>query len=145
MFEQFGGFFLFFFVPKLNVIFSDNIPCNACSFTTECCAILSVHKCIESLNYKSFLIVSDARSVLLAINSISFDSSTSPLIFLIESVLLDFLLRNIKAEFLWIPSRVGILGNEMAYIVAKSTSKICRCPIKKNSGYRFSLSFQIET
>jgi len=57
-------------------------------------------------------------SALWAINSISFNSSFSPLIFLIKSVLSNLYSLDSMVEFIWIPSHAGISGDEMADYLA---------------------------
>jgi len=80
--------------------FSDNLLHHVCSFNTEFYAILITLKFFKSLNHKKVLIVSDSQSVLLATNSISFDSSSSLLIFLIEPTLSNLYLQDFKTELI---------------------------------------------
>ncbi|KAF0765352.1 RNase H domain-containing protein, partial [Aphis craccivora] len=70
---------------------------------------------------------SDSLSCLLALNSNHFNSHLSPLVLRIKQITHTLHLSNYSIKFLWVPSHIGIRGNEVADSLAKSTSKLI-CP-----------------
>lgn len=74
---------------------------------------------IKCQNGEKFLIVSDSKSVLTAVSSLP-TSRTHPYIFNIRSLLYDLKQQNKSIHFLWVPSHMGIDGNEYADKVASS-------------------------
>lgn len=73
-------------------------------FTAEVCAIRETLLLIENCTRHKFLIISDNKSTLLAIQSFA-KNNTHPLILRLSG-------KNI--HFLWVPSYCGIDGNEVA-------------------------------
>ncbi|XP_050525071.1 uncharacterized protein LOC126896384 [Daktulosphaira vitifoliae] len=120
-----------FFIPSLNINFSDNLPSKACSFTTESYAISSALEFVKSLNIINILIVSDSLSVLSSLSSVPFKKSRSFLTIKIKALIYSLYLMDINVEFLWCPSHVGISGNEIADHLAKLTNSFNRPPILK--------------
>jgi ribonuclease HI len=121
-----------FYIPTLNISFSSKINSLPSSFTTECYAIINALEFIFSFEFNNFLIISDSQSCLLAIASESFNSSLSLLIFIIKSLVYHLSLVNKIVNFFWIPSHVGIDGNErrdhLAFSI-KYTNHISSCKI----------------
>ncbi|KAL4099050.1 hypothetical protein QTP88_023545 [Uroleucon formosanum] len=111
-----------FYIPNLHISFTNNLPPSSSSFTAECFAIIEALNCISSFSYKKFLIASDSMSCLQSLNSFSLNSHPSPLIIRIKSILFSLGQLDFNIQFLWVPSHVGIRGNEYADSLAKSSS-----------------------
>jgi len=87
--------------------------------------------CFQSLNLRNVLIVSDSKSALLSINSISFSADTSPLVLRIKSKLFHLHTHGFTVKFLWVPGHAGIISNEIADFLAVSTNLSIRPPTLK--------------
>ncbi|KAL4119211.1 hypothetical protein QTP88_012055 [Uroleucon formosanum] len=111
-----------FYIPNLHISFTNNLPPSSSFFTAECFAIIEALNCISSFSYKKFLIASDSMSCLQSLNSFSLNSHPSPLIIRIKSILFSLGQLDFNIQFLWVPSHVGIRGNEYADSLAKSSS-----------------------
>ena len=116
-----------FYIPELHVSFTNNLPPSSSSFTAECYAIFEALTLILNFGPNNYLIASDSMSCLQALNSNPFNSHLSPLILRIKSLIFTLNQLNYTIHFLWIPSHIGILGNEVADNLAKSTSNLV-CP-----------------
>lgn len=92
------------------------LPDNASIFSAEIKAIDLALNHIEQSTSRDFIIFSDSLSVLQSLNSRQLDNSLLTDILLKYNYLSD--LNNIV--FCWLPSHVGIKGNEKADIAAKS-------------------------
>lgn len=132
-----------FYIPSLNINFSDNLPSKACSFTTESYAILSALEFVKSLNVINVLIISDSLSVLSSLASVPFKKSRSFLTIKIKALIHSLHSMDINVEFLWCPSHVGILGNEVADHLAKLTNSFNRPPILKIPSSDLLSSFRL--
>ena len=86
-------------------------------FTAELYAILLALKFLVTLSENSFVIVSDSRSALLAIEAYN---SKHPLIMEIQQWLHLIFSKHKKVEFCWVPSHIGIPTNELADTHAKA-------------------------
>jgi ribonuclease HI len=122
-----------FYIPTLNISFFGKINALTSSFTTECYAIINVLQFISRLEFNNFLIIFDSQSCLLAIASDSFNSSLSPLILIIKSLVYHLSLKNKIVNFFWIPSHLDITGNERVDHLAFSTKytnhiSFCKIP-----------------
>ncbi|XP_026819622.1 uncharacterized protein LOC113558364 [Rhopalosiphum maidis] len=116
-----------FYIPELHISFTNNLPPSSSSFTAECYAIIEALILISKLAPNNYLIASDSLSCLLALKSNPFNSLPSPLALRIKHVTLTLHQSNYSIQFLWIPSHIGIYGNEVADNLAKSTSSLI-CP-----------------
>jgi hypothetical protein len=76
-----------------------------------------------------FLIVSDSMSSIKSLISYPFNLCLSPLILSIKNILFSLNQANFTIKFLWAPSHSGILDNEIAYNLTRSTSSIAPCKI----------------
>uniref|UniRef100_A0ABD2WBI3 RNase H type-1 domain-containing protein n=1 Tax=Trichogramma kaykai TaxID=54128 RepID=A0ABD2WBI3_9HYME len=94
-------------------------------FTAECCAIKEALTYIESLDNKKFVIVSDSLSATISIQSPGAGRKVSALILDIKERLASYANNNLdkKVSLLWIPSHMGIVGNEVVDAVAKEATK----------------------
>ncbi|KAL4142166.1 hypothetical protein QTP88_004679 [Uroleucon formosanum] len=111
-----------FFIPELHVSFSNNLPPSSSSFTAECCAILEALLFISNLAPNNYLIATDSMSCLQSLISNPFNSKLSPIVFQIKSYLYYLNQSNRLIQIIWIPSHIGIYGNEIADGLAKATS-----------------------
>jgi hypothetical protein len=66
-------------------------------------------------------------SCLQSLISNPFDSHLFSLVLIIKSIILKLHQVNYTTQFLWVPSHIGIHGNEVADNLAKSTSNLI-CP-----------------
>ena len=70
---------------------------------------------------KKYVIMSDSLSALQAIGG---SNSVRPeLVYSIYSICNNLVKRSVAVVFEWIPSHIGITGNEIAYITAKRSLK----------------------
>ena len=115
-----------FFIPELCISFSSNLPPTSSSFTAECYAIIEALNLISSFSPNKFLIASDSMSCLQSLTSNPFNPHISPLVLHIKSILFRLNQLNFCIEFLWVPSHVGIHGNEVADSLAKHSSNVSR-------------------
>uniref|UniRef100_A0A2H8TL40 RNA-directed DNA polymerase from mobile element jockey n=2 Tax=Melanaphis sacchari TaxID=742174 RepID=A0A2H8TL40_9HEMI len=111
-----------FYIPELHISFSNNLPPSSSSFTAECYAIFEALLFISDLAPNRYLIASDSMSCLQSLTSNPFNSKLSPLVFLIKSYIYTLEQSNHHIQFLWIPSHIGIHGNETADGLAKAAS-----------------------
>ena len=88
-------------------------------FTAEAKAILEALELIKLQNTKKFLIISDSKSVLTAISCYA-NSKTHPLIYKIKMILNSLKNADFYIHFLWVPSHIGIDGNEYVDKVAST-------------------------
>lgn len=96
---------------------------NSSIFTAEAVAILAALKHIKHQNqgFKKWLIVSDSMSVLKTLQNHKLHAKTSYLIFAIKELWFDLQLTgNFSISFMWVPSHIGVIGNERADFLAKS-------------------------
>ncbi|MCU7801126.1 MAG: hypothetical protein KZQ70_13560, partial [gamma proteobacterium symbiont of Lucinoma myriamae] len=93
-----------------NHLFKHRLPDNASIFSAEIKAIELALDYIAEVNSKNFIIFSDSLSVLLSINNRRLDNP------LIQNILVKHHQLNCQKSivFCWLPSHVGIKGNEKA-------------------------------
>lgn len=102
-----------------------NLSAYVLSFTTECTTILKALICISYLTSGNYLVISDFQASLLALTRNPFYSKCSPIILKIRSSLLSLNSKFFPISFLWILRPIGILGNEKADSLTRSTRNIC--------------------
>ena len=118
------------------------LPKSASIFTAEIKAIDLALSYIEQQQRNKFIIFSDSLSVLLSINNKKTDNA------LIKQLLLRFndILETKSIILCWIPSHVGISGNEKVDALAKESLKLLPIDIKlPNSDFRPSINNLIKS
>ena len=107
------------------VTLTSRLPDNASIFSAEAKAILLAMTYIETSNRVNHVIFSDSKSVLQAIFEQNWDNP------LINQTLtkLNLLMHNKSIILCWIPSHVGILGNDKADTAAKHALKLNPTPL----------------
>lgn len=87
-------------------------------FTAECYAIYRALLYVHCVNRSEFLVVSDSKSCLLALNSTYINYKLNYILFDIKKVILELKTTGKIVRFKWVPSHCGISGNE---VVDKAT------------------------
>ena len=108
---------------------SGRLSSSASIFTAELHAILKAIKEVLILNERNFTIFCDSRSVLQVLENFN---PMHPLVLEILEWLLIAKQRGKEVRFCWVPSHVGICGNERADLLAKSVvsqPEPRRCPL----------------
>lgn len=119
-----GTCFAFCF-PYLNVEASFRCSSTSSIYTAEALAIRESLLFIKDMNIRNskFLIISDSKSCLTALNN-NVKSETNYCILQTLDILFDLFKNEISVEFLWIPSHMGVNGNENVDKLANSRHKI---------------------
>nr|XP_042906270.1 uncharacterized protein LOC122270935 [Parasteatoda tepidariorum] len=105
-----------------NSTVSEQLLPDSSVFTAECYAILLALNYIFDQTYLKWIIYTDSRSFIASIS----DIGLNPVILKIQKYITRLYDRGFNIYFCWIPSHVGIHGNECADVVAKSTHNISR-------------------
>ena len=100
--------------PDFDVFVS--LPVVASIFTAESCAIFLALSRISFHTSDNFVIYSDSRSALQALGCLY---TRNPLVLKIQRFLCDLHAHRKSVSFCWIPSHVGLSGNEKADFLAK--------------------------
>lgn len=95
-------------------------------FTAEATAILFALKHIMERNQlnKNWVIVSDSMSVLKSLSSNKMNANINYLIFTIKELWWKLSLTDTVVQFVWVPSHIGVLGNENADFLARTIVNI---------------------
>lgn len=108
-------------VVNNNITESERIPSCCSIYTAETLAILQALKMILQADHqKRFLVVTDSLS---ALQGLKCTYTTNPIQQLIKEKLKNITMQNKTVEFLWVPSHIGIDGNERADEEANRISK----------------------
>lgn len=84
-------------------------------FTAEAYAVLQAVKRIANVHFcKYFLIVTDSLSLIHCLVNNKINYKTNYLIYYIREYLIKYSSDDIKVSFMWVPSHIGITGNEVA-------------------------------
>ena len=114
--------------PQLEVIIKRSLNKHASIFTAECIALndaLDVALQIENQDNRNILVFSDSLSALQALESIKVSMKTNPYIYSIKAKYCQFIRENQGKKLIqlyWLPSHVGIRGNEEADSAAKNAT-----------------------
>lgn len=92
-------------------------------FEAEAMAILEAILIIEQRDFKSVMIATDSYSVLSGLGSQDTKGLKHPLLYLIKDSLLKLTAQNFNITLTWIPSHLGILGNEVVDALANEAAK----------------------
>lgn len=115
-----AGYSIFSDLLKINI--SNKCDPSFSIFSIEAWAIREALKIIRSTKHKNFVICTDSKSVLQALNKYGLDKSHN-YILLDTKLQLDLSLLDGKNVVLcWCPAHIGISGNEMADHLAKNPS-----------------------
>jgi len=107
------------FSSNLGLFLKHKLPANTSIFTAEAWALYQSLMLVESSDERRAVIFSDSRSVLEALTSYSTKSCSNYLIPLIKSKYHYLAESGFTIQIVWIPSHVGIVGNEKADAAAK--------------------------
>ncbi|XP_076301407.1 uncharacterized protein LOC143219277 [Lasioglossum baleicum] len=119
----------------LNIRFKKSIDRNVSIFTAECWALCDVMDVTLQHRNRSFAIFTDSLSVLLILNSISFKIRKNPFILEIKKKYVEFSQDNSHSiTFFWIPSHIGVYGNE-------DTDSLAKAATSSNSADIFQVPF----
>jgi len=114
--------------PELGIAIKHKLPLETSIFSAEAWAIYQDLLLVESSPYSETTIFSDSRSVLDALSSFSLKPSSNYLIPLIRDKF-NFMTDNgFIIRLAWIPSHVGIPGNEKVDSLAKQAATNGRKP-----------------
>jgi len=114
--------------PDLHLTLKHKLPPATSIFSSEAWAIYQALILIESTSYTFAAIFSDSRSVLDALSSLSFKSCANYLIPLIRDKCHSLLNGGYSIRLAWIPSHIGIPGNERVDLFAKQAASNERKP-----------------
>jgi ribonuclease HI len=114
-------------------------------FTAELTAISKALEYVEQHNKRKYILYTDSMSALQSLSST--DRNSHPLVFKILSLLDKLSLLGFCILFSWVPSHVGITGNELADKAAKSARSTVKlpspyCDIKKHINHLISRKWQ---
>ncbi|GFS90512.1 RNA-directed DNA polymerase from mobile element jockey [Nephila pilipes] len=94
---------------------------SSCSvYTAEAVAIYCALKLVETSSSRKFVVYTDSRSILETL--VHLDDRIHPIVVEIADVICQLYSRGYDIKFCWIPSHVGILGNEQADSAARSAT-----------------------
>lgn len=106
-------------IPSHDIVIKHRISSYASIFTAEALAILTSLRAIRSNNLERVVILTDSLSVLVALRDLSFSKTKSHIIYQILELWSSLTAESKEIAFVWVPSHVGIPGNELADLHAK--------------------------
>ena len=116
-------------VHKYNIVVTARLPDNSSVYSAESHAILLALDFIDTYDFNRFVVFSDSLSCLEAIHNIKW---ASPMICHILEKCHFVSLVGKEIHFCWVPSHVGITGNERADVEAKAALQFpisdCKVP-----------------
>jgi len=114
--------------PDLHLALKHKLPPEASIFSAEAWAIYQALILVESTQHLTAAIFSDSKSVLDALASPSIKACFNYLIPLIRDKFHSMTDRGYSVRLAWIPSHIGILGNEIVDSLAKQAASSGRKP-----------------
>jgi len=108
--------------PELSIALKHKLPLDTSIFSAEAWAIYQALILVESSQHKKATIFSDSKSVLEALSSCHQKSNINYLISSCRSKYHSLSQANYVIELAWIPSHVGISGNERVDLFAKQAA-----------------------
>ena len=112
---------------------NESLNKNSSVFTAELYAIFSCLLMILKRSGRSFAVFSDSLSSIQAIQDLY---SNNPLVSAIHSLLIRLSESGKKVTLCWVPSHIGIQGNELADKLAKEAATHPRTPLMNKNFYR---------
>ncbi|XP_071037871.1 uncharacterized protein [Parasteatoda tepidariorum] len=106
---------------------SEKLHSKCSVFTSECHAVYLALQFISSQRLKKWIIYSDSKSVIVALQNK--ELNTHSIINNILNLYSNLLLKEYAIIFCWVPGHAGISGNEAADKVAKSTNNVTNNPL----------------
>lgn len=110
--------------PELQIEMSKSIQTKSSIYTAESIALLDAIKIAENNPNRKIFIFSDSQSVLQSLNKKHMEIRDSSIILTIRTRTLKILDKNRSIKFFWIPSHIGIAGNEEADRIAKAKTDL---------------------
>lgn len=108
---------------ELNVTVNRSFPRETSIFTAECIALNEAVDIAINNSNNNFMIITDSLSALNSINSSKVSPKTNPYILSLKDIYHQFYNKSkCKLEFIWIPSHIGVTGNDKADSSAKIAS-----------------------
>ena len=117
--------------PDLNLSVTKSINRDASIYTAECIAMLEAFNLAIKTKQNCYHIYSDSLSVIISLQSISISVKVNPIILEIKQKYNELLSRKSKVKLYWIPSHVGISGNETVDELAKAATLSNKADIGK--------------
>ena len=118
--------------PDLNINIKKSIISEASIYTAECIALSQAFDLAQEIQKKNVNIFSDSLSVLKTLSAPSFNVKNNAHIHNIKLQYNNFLKKNKhhKITLYWIPSHMGISGNECADALAKTATELAMHDVK---------------
>jgi len=110
------------FSPDLHLAIKHRLPADTSIFSAEAWAILQAVILLESSSFRNAAIFSDSKSVLDALSSSHTRSCLNYLIPMIRSKIHNLERDGYQINLAWVPSHMGIWGNERADLLAKQAA-----------------------
>lgn len=102
-----------FYDPQLKFTKCTEIDKQCSIFTAECYAILQALQYVQNVTNDKILVISDSKSVLLALENTTLNCKANYLLIHIKKILNHLFKSGKVVNFLWVRSHCGITGNEV--------------------------------
>lgn len=111
-----------FYDSQLNIHCKLRMDSRISIMHAELIAILEALSYITSIDYHSFVVLSDSKSALQHLARCTSTFRGTPIAYLILESILTLRSKNKKVILQWIPAHTGVVGNEIADILAKKAT-----------------------